>query len=268
MVFLENPALKLNIGVQDVMGLLEKTLKERHWHHFEVASFKLIYEPFYLFNYDVLIEQDVGGQPFSQSSSGVTAIDAVTGKLEPLLAQILEKQHVEYEKEISHELKYEMFPPAILKNEIADACKVKLAGQFNVKKENLAVSGFRLVYWPIWKIFVTLKDSTQRIDIDAVSGYPLNIEEVPVREKGWIEVTQDTIEKMKSPSGWSELLSTTAKVAAAGAKTVATKEKQAEAPRASSAAYWLFHTKEGRYSLLLLAVLAILVYFFFLVPSK
>lgn len=255
-MFLENPAVTLNIGVQDVMGLLEKVLKERHWKHFEVASFKLVYIPYYVFNFDVLVEQDVGGQPFSQSSSGMTALDAITGKLEPLLAQILEKQPVTYEKEISHELKYELFQPAIQKSELADAARVKLAGQFNVKKENLAVSGFRPMYWPIWRIFVTLPDGTQRIHIEAVAGYPLNIEEVPVREKGWIEVTQDTIDKMKTPEGWKDLFATTAKAAAAGVKTVATKQQQGEAPKASAITYWLFHTREGRYSLLLIAVLA------------
>lgn len=264
---LESPALVLNINVQDVLGILEKTLKEKNWANFEVANLKLVYVPYYVFNYDVLVETDVQGQPFSQATTGVAALNAVNGKLDRFLAETLEQRPVSYEKEISHGLEYELQPLAITRAEVTDACRVKLAGQYNVKKENLSAFGFRTLYWPVWRIFVTLPDKTQRIEIDAVSGTPLNFEEVPEREKGWIEVTQDTIQKMKSPSGWAELARTTGSTITAVAKTAATKEPQENAPRASGAAYWLFHTKAGQYTMLLLAVLTIIIYFLYAYPS-
>jgi hypothetical protein len=262
-MLLENPALVLNIGVQDILGILEKTLREKNWRQFELANLKLTYQPYYIFNYDVLIEQEVEGQPFSQSTSGITALNAVTGRVEPTIAEILEKQPVNYEKEIAHDLQYELLNPAITREELTDASKVKLAAQFNVKKENIAVSGFRLVYWPIWRIFVSLPEKTQKVEIDAVAGYPLNFEEVPEKEVGWIEITQDMLEKMKSPAGWAELAKMTGKTVTAGAKTVVTKEKQPAAPKTTGAVYWLAHTKKGRYTLLFIFVFIILVYLLF-----
>jgi len=78
-MLLDKPALKLNIGVQDILEILEQTLKQKNWNNFDVASLKLLYIPFYLFNYDTLIE--VEGQPYSQGFSGLMAMNAVTGEL-------------------------------------------------------------------------------------------------------------------------------------------------------------------------------------------
>ena len=133
-MILENPALTLSIRTKDVTEILEGVLKERNWNHFELANLKLAYVPFYIFNYDTLVEQEMQGQTYSQGFSGLMAMNAITGKLEPLLTQIMEEQPVDYEREISHELKYEMQSPAISMQEVKDTANIKLAGQFNVEK--------------------------------------------------------------------------------------------------------------------------------------
>ncbi|MBI1973819.1 hypothetical protein HYS54_03315, partial [Candidatus Micrarchaeota archaeon] len=200
-MILDKPALKLNIGVQDILDVLEGTLRERNWGNFEVASLKLVYTPYYVFNYDVLIQSESASQGFS----GLMAINATTGKLEPSLAQIMEQQPVNYEKEPSHDIKFEIDTFAITDKELADTCKLKMAAELQVPKEAMGVSAFRPVYWPTWRIFVSLPRKTQRIDVEAVSGFPLNIQEVPVREKTWLEVTSETLGKLKSPSGIAEV---------------------------------------------------------------
>ena len=85
MALLENPALSLSIGMQDILGILEATLREKNWKNFELANLKLVYEPYYIFNYDLLVEQEVQGQTFSQGTSGIIAMNAINGKLEPVL---------------------------------------------------------------------------------------------------------------------------------------------------------------------------------------
>lgn len=255
---LENPALSLNISVQDILDILEKTLKEKNWKHFELANLKLVYIPFYIFNYDLLIEEKVEEQTFSRGTSGVMAINAIDGKLEPLLTDIMEEQPVSYEKDISHDLQYEIKKPAIKEKELADTIKVKLAGQFGVGKDSVAPSGFRLVYWPVWIIFVTLPNKIQRVEVEAVSGYPLNFEEVPKREMGWMEVTADTLSKMKTAKGWKELAKKTVSITASGFKGAAGKEKKG---KSGGLSYWFLHTKYGHWTLIL-TLLFILVMFF------
>jgi hypothetical protein len=258
MALLENPALSLSIGMQDILGILEATLREKNWKNFELANLKLVYEPYYIFNYDLLVEQEVQGQTFSQGTSGIMAMNAINGKLEPVLTQILEEQPVSYEKEISHDMQYELDSASITKEEVPAAGKIKLAAQFSTKRDAVSISGIRLVYWPVWRIFVTLPRKTQRLDIEAVSGYTLNSEEVPTREKGWIEVTQDTLASLKTAKGWAEMSKKAAGATAAGMRTAVSKEKK-EGSRSSGAAYWLLHTKVGQYTLILLILLVIVM---------
>lgn len=257
-MILENPALALNIDMQSILEILESTLKERNWEHFELANLKLTYVPYYIFNYDTLIEQKIEEQTFSEGFSGLMAMNAINGKLEPLLTQIMNDQPVDYEREISHEMQYEMLNPAISMQEVKDTCKIKLAGQFKVGKDSLAVSGFRLVYWPVWKVFVTLPSKkVQRIEVEAVSGYPMNIEEVPEREKTWMEVTSDTLKELKTAKGWVNLSKTTIQTTGSAIKTVGEKSSGP----VSTITQWLFYTKNGRYVLLgLLAIIAILIF--------
>ncbi|MFH0986825.1 MAG: hypothetical protein V1911_02120 [Candidatus Micrarchaeota archaeon] len=227
-MILENPALVLNIGMKDIMEILESTLKEKNWRNFDMANMKLVYVPYYIFNYDTLVEQKMQDQTFSQGFSGTMAMHAVSGKLEPLLIEVMEKQPVNYEREVSHDLKFEAQKAAINMAEVKDTAKIKLAGQFNVGKDSMATSGFRLVYWPVWVVFVTLPNKKiQKMEVEAVSGYPMNIEEVPERELTWVEVTQDTIEKMKTAQGWAELSKTAASAVGGAAKAAAAKSKSA-----------------------------------------
>lgn len=253
-MLLEKPAVELRIEMQDILEILEDILKQKNWTNFDVASLKLLYVPFYLFNYDALVETEIKGQPYSQSFSGLMAMNAVTGELEAILSDVLETQQTNQSKEIKHGLQYELLSPAISKEEIADAARVKMAGQFNLRKQDMAVSGFRLVYWPIWRIFVQLKDKTQRVDVDAVAGNPLNIEQVPTREKTWMEVTQETLEKLKKPEGWAEV----GGKALGGAVSVTSKTAQAS----GGIFNWLFKTQAGIYTLIAIGALIMFLVFF------
>ena len=263
---LENPALGLNIKVDDILSILDGLLKEKNWKQFELANLKLLYSPYYLFNYDALAEQEVEGQTFSQGVSGRMAMDAVTGKLEPLLISIMEEQPSNMEKEITHGIEYEIISPTLREKELVEVGKIKLAGQLSVKKENIAVSGFQLVYWPVWRIWVSLPKKIQRIEVEAVAGTPLNFEEVPSREKTWLEVSQDTLEKLKKPEGWVEVSKKAAGVAAGGMRAAMARggggapEMEGEQRPSSKIIGWLTHSRYGMI-LLLILILVIVVLF-------
>jgi hypothetical protein len=260
-MLLENPAPVLNIGIQDILGILESTLREKNWKHFELANLKLVYTPHYVFNYDALREEEIKGQTLSESTSGVMAMNAITGHLEPVLQHVMEKQPVSYEKDISHDLQYEIEKPAITRKEVSESCKVKIAGQLSIKKDNVSISGARLVYWPVWRIFVTLPNQIQKVEIEAVAGIALNFEEVPTREKGWLEVTTETLRKMKSPGGWADISKKAAGAARGSVKTAVTKETDEET-KSQGITYWLLHTDAGRYTTLLILLLVFVLLIF------
>lgn len=261
---LENPAASLGIRFQDVIDILGGLLKERNWKDFDPSSVKLFYSPHYIFNYDALVEQEVRGQVISKGFSGKMAINAANAKLEPIITQIMDNKPIEFSKEIDEDVdyKYEIEDVFISEEELKETCAIKIASRFNIAKDNVATSAFRLVYWPVWVLYVRIAGGgTHKLIIDGVSGYPMNIEEVPEREKGWIEVSADTFNKLKSPSGWASLGKTAAKVTAGGIKGAV---KGGEEERESgSTLHWLLYTKSGRYTILLILFLIGLLYFLY-----
>jgi len=262
-VILDNPALQLRINVQDILDILEKTLREKNWKTFEVANLKLVYTPYYVFNYDTLVEKSVEGDTYSQGFSGVMAMNAITGKLEPMLTDIMDKQPVSYEKEISHDLQYEVQKVAITKEEAPKTAALKLAGQFGVGQQSVTTSAFRLVYWPVWRVFVSLPKSVQRMDVEAVNGITMNIEEVPERELTWMEVTEDTLSKLKSPKGWAELSKSAMKGAAGAVKGGGGKEGSKGPGKISGGLKWLFMSKNGHIVLIVVLLLVLLLLLFY-----
>jgi len=258
---LENPALALVVKTQDILSILESILKERNWKNFELANLKLVYNPVYLFNYDIIVEEQKGNQTVSQGTSGLMAMNGINGKLEPSLVDVIEKQPVSYEKEISHDIQYEIEQPAVTRDELKDSGRVKLASQLGLKKDSVTISGIRMVYWPIWTVFVELSSMVQKIEVDGVTGYPLNIQEVPEREKGWLEVTADTLQKMKSPSGWADLSSAAGSAAThrlmRGAASATEQVKEGSSLHQTTK--WLVTTKLGLYSLVLVAILILIL---------
>lgn len=257
---LENPALTLSVGVQDILSILEAILNQRGWKDFELANLKLVYAPYYIFNYDILVEEEGEAGASSQGTSGLMAMNAMNGKLEPSLVDMLESQPLQYEKEISHDLEYEIEKPAITAEELKSSGRLKLAAQFSIKKDAVSISGVRLVYWPIWTVFVELGHMVQKIEVDGVSGVSLNIEQVPEREKGWMEVTGETLQKMKSPSGWAALTASVTTAAGRSLKKgVSTAGEKAAGEKTHSTMRWFISTKMGLYSLLLISILVLIV---------
>lgn len=263
MARLDNPAASLRIQFKDIMDILSDILEGRNWKKFDTSNIDLVYEPYYIFNYDVLVEQEVRGQEVSQGFSGKTSLDAVEADLEPIITQIMDNQPVDFEKEISTDIEYDLKNPAISEDELKETCQIKLASRFNVSKEDVATSAYRLVYWPMWIIYVKIPgEGIQKLVIDGVAGYPMNVEEVPEREKGFVEVSKDTFNKLKSPKGWGNLTKTAARATKGGVKTAVTKKRE-QGSKTSGAIHWMFHTKSGQYTILLLILLVLVWYLLF-----
>jgi hypothetical protein len=205
-MILSLPTYKLRIRLNDALGILDGIMKEKHWRRFDVASIKLVYEPYFLFNYDVYLEmKDQVKGTVSQTFGSRMALNGVTGTLAPEIIRVIESQPVETEKEISHSIEFEVEKPTITDSEIKNVAKVKIAGQVGIGKEGVVVSGLKAVYLPVWRVFASIKGKgTYRIDIDGLMGLPFNYQQVPERERGVLEITQETLEELKNPNAWGK----------------------------------------------------------------
>jgi len=197
-MLLDAPALQLRYALKDILGIVESVLKQRHWRKFDIESTSLVYVPHWFFNFDVYREAE--GQ--AQTYASQMALDATTGKLNPLIIQIMSSVPTKRERETTHGIEAEAWRPSVQKEEVKDVAAIKVAGEMNLPKDAITVSGVNLVYVPYWQVWVRLPSGTKRIDLDAISGSPVFISDVPERERGSIEVTMDMLEDLKTPSGW------------------------------------------------------------------
>jgi hypothetical protein len=205
-MILSLPTYKLRIRLNDALGILDGIMKEKHWRKFDVASIKLVYEPYWLFNYDVYLEmKDQVKGTVSQTFGARMALNGVTGDLAPEIVRVIESQPVETEKQISHSIEFDVEKLSIKEEEIKNVAKVKIAGQVGIGKEGVVVSGLRAIYLPVWRVFASIKGKgTYRIDIDGLMGLPYNYQQVPERERGVLEITQETLEELKNPAAWGK----------------------------------------------------------------
>ncbi len=249
-MLLDKPAFSLLISDSDLPGILKAILKERHWRNFEVASADLVYVPHWLFNFDVYYESPEGIQTYSSQMS----MNAVTGELNPILVEILKEIPVNQSKEIPENAKVE--PVAVSLEEAKDVSKIKIAGELKLPKDKITTYGFRLVYLPVYKTWVKLGKKIQRIEIDGISGSPMNIQEVPERKRGFIEITKETLEALTTPEGWMDYSKKAGKwitdVAKATGGAVAGQFKK------GGIINWLLFTRPGQYTLLVIIIMILL----------
>ncbi|MCD6414572.1 MAG: hypothetical protein J7L23_03000 [Candidatus Diapherotrites archaeon] len=259
MPLLDAPAFQLRIEAKDALGILEGILREKHWRGFELANLSLVYVPYWFFNYDVYREEE----GHSESFSSQMCLNATTGEMEPLIARVVKEIPLEKSKEITHDVAFTVESPSVQKDEVKKIAPIKIAGQLGIPKSNVTISGITLFYIPIYKIWITLRAGYRRLDLDGMSGSPLNIEEVPERERGFMEVTRDMLEELKTPKGWVDY-SKKAFYWGLGVTTGMTQKAMTSVQESSTirnALKWLFLTRTGRYTLLVLiaAVLLLLV---------
>jgi hypothetical protein len=258
MPLLDAPALQLRIQTEDALGILEAILKQRHWRNFELANLGLVYTPYWFFNYDVYREVAEKSESFSSQM----CLNARTGELVPMIVQITKELPLEKSTEITHNVSFETEKPTVQESEVKEIAQIKIAGQLGIPRSNVTISAINLMYVPTYQIWVTLSSGIRKVELDGMSGSPLNIEEVPARERGFLEVTRDTLEELKTPKGWVDY-SKKAFYWGLGVSTSATLEAGRHLRGGGSLLNWMFTTKIGRYTagaiIVLLLILLIML---------
>lgn len=197
MAILDAPALKPVLTPEVALGVVQKEVRRRGWKKFDVASIRLVYTPFYTFSSDIMAEG-------AAAPSAKAAINANSGELNDLVPFLLERP---LEKVRESEAGSEVETTSISAQEVKETASVKVAASVGVKRDLVAISAVSKLYVPTYRIWVNVADDTYRVEIDAAVGAAKGFESIPVREKGWGEVTEETVAKMKSPAGWAELIS-------------------------------------------------------------
>ena len=213
----EKQFFKVNVPLENAVSLIDSSIKSRNWDNFSVAELKLVYTPFWFFSFDAFEQKE--NKEISKHHTGKKTLNAKTNELSDFLAGFPEKDEVVIENEASKEFPSEILDANISSQEAKEVVSVRIASNLGFAKENVLVSGLELFFAPFWVTFVTVNNQNFRIQINAVTGDTSGAEQVPEREKGFLELTKETINDLKSPGAWVEY----SKQASKGATSVLSK---------------------------------------------
>lgn len=204
-LYLDNPALPTKIIPAEAVKLLDEIIrKKKNWHKFEIATLKLVLVPYFYFNYHYFREKEKNGEKIVESSTdGFLAMNAETLSMDEETTK-LAKENIGSKTSEAPGIEFRIIESTVEKSEQSQVIAFKTAEYFKIPRANAIISGVKKIYLPVYESFVTVKEGTFQVRINAVSGKISGIEKVPEREKGIIEITKETINELKEPGAWAE----------------------------------------------------------------
>ncbi len=203
-MYLGNPMLPLALSAKEALEKLNKILAEKNWKDFEAGELKLVLVPYYFFSYHSHTEKEVGGEKIvSSSKDGMLALNGSSLLIEDKKTNIIKENLQKLDQEIP-QIEHEVKNSQITKSNQDHILKIKTAEFLQIEKDNVVISNVKKIMFPMYESFITIKKETYNIIISAVDGEVYGIEKVPEREKGFLEITQETFRDLKDPKQWVE----------------------------------------------------------------
>lgn len=203
-MYLGNPLLPINFTPLSAADAVKKELSKRHWKEFELKPLKLDLVPYFLFNYHYFIEAEASGHKVVKKSiDGILAVDGHDVSVREDRVELLKNN---WKKAASGTPKgaFDEKWCNIEKKDQEEVLKVKTAEHFEVPKGNVFVSSARKMFLPLYRTSVSLGGKEYKLTINGVDGAVEGIDAVPDREKGYLEITSETINELKSPASWGK----------------------------------------------------------------
>lgn len=201
-MYLGNPLLPLSLSAKEALGKIEAVLVSKNWKDFDSGELKLVLVPYFLYNYHYHTEKEVEGKKIVESSKdGLLLLNGSSLAIEENLVKLIQKNLGGTNQEVP-QIEHEVKKTSITKATQEHILKVKTAQFFKIPKDNVIVSNVKQLMFPIYKSFITLQKKTYEITINAINGDVYETNEVPTREKGFMEITQETLRDLRDPKAW------------------------------------------------------------------
>ena len=198
-MFVGTPVFPISFPLEKVAELIEETILKKNWKRFEKGEVKLVLTPFYLFYYDVAFEKK--GKPTGKTKHGRLAINGETAELSKELAESIPNE-TELVQELSDEYPLVVRKAIFSKTEAEKIALLKTASLLEANRNDVVLTGFKEIYYPMWLAFATVAGQTYEFEISGVTGEIFGEEKVPEREKGFVELTHETLQELKEPDAW------------------------------------------------------------------
>jgi hypothetical protein len=256
-VYLGNPSLPLIVPVEEALKKISLVLTEKNWKDFEIGTLKLSFVPYFIFTYHYYIESEKNGKKIIESSAdGQLVLGGKSLKIENGLLKIISEN---IPKAISSppSVEFEEKETQITKKTQDAVLQTKAAEFFKIPRETITVSSIKKILIPFYESFITLEENTYQITINALDGKLMGVEKVPSREKGFIEITKETLGDLKDPKAWLQytkgLAIETAKFISGKNSSEASSSKETKSSKVNISFLY------SKYLLLLIILLALFV---------
>ena len=194
----DNPVFPVSFKLEQVAALVEESLRKKNWKSFEKGEIKLVLTPFYLFYYDAAFGKEGKKR---ETEHGRLALNAETAELGRELADQMPEED-QLEKELPDDYPLIARKPIFSQKEAEKIALLKTASLLGTDRKNIVLTGFKLVYYPMWIAFATIGNEVKQFEISAVNGKLYGEEKVPSMEKGFVEITKETLNELKQPGAW------------------------------------------------------------------
>jgi len=201
-MYLGNPSLPVSIPAEKALEKVKQILEEKNWRDFESGGMKLSLFPCFYFTYHYFLEEEKEGKKIvSLSKDGLLALNATTLKADEKLARTI-KDNSEKADNTAPEIEFEEKESMVGRESEEKVLQVKTAEFFSAPLDNVVISNVKKYFVPVYESFITIEGTTHDIRINAVNGEVEGIEDVPQREKGFLELTRETFSDLKEPKAW------------------------------------------------------------------
>jgi hypothetical protein len=195
-MLLDAQTFEIALTPEVALSLVQKQLASSGYRDVSVEQIRLFYTPFWAFTFDV--------EGTAQPISGKTAINASSGDVNEFVPALFDRP-LNKTRRTAENVESEVEPTSVDRAEIEHVAQARVAAQLGVKKDQVAVSAFQKIYVPFYRVWITAGGNPLKAEVDGCLGATFGLEGLPKKAKTTDEITKETFEKLKSPSGWFDL---------------------------------------------------------------
>lgn len=195
---LVNSFLRVQFSEKKARGLLSEKFKERGWESPEVRELKLLFVPRYYFEYSIVNEESDENKKF------VSDFCIEKGYFDPIAKELIVEQLSESDltNEFNESVEFSVLHPTIKRSDAKKIASVLLSKERRVARDSIEFLHFNLYFVPVWCFVVEAEKKKFEIEINAFTGRVKELTPIPVKQRPWSQVLNETISDLKKPRNW------------------------------------------------------------------
>lgn len=198
-MFLEKPSFPVSLTLGEAEGKVSAFLNQKHWTNFSFARTKLVFVPYWFFNYHISKDSE---DKTELIGDGFNAMNAFENDFDEEIADIARNPDLTKTNEVSEDDEFNVLNSKTTEHEAREIILVKLADQQQVLRDSILISGLELNYVPFWIVKVSIGEKELGLTVNASDGKLLHGDLIPNREKDMSELTSEALKELSNPLEW------------------------------------------------------------------